>query len=96
MGTINISPGAIQAVIFDMDGVVTKTATVHAAAWKRLFHEFLRERCRSSEASEERRFDLDSDYRLYVDGPGGHRLAHRGRGAGAAGGRGADLPAGRG
>ena len=32
------------AVIFDMDGVVTETATVHAAAWKRLFDEYLWER----------------------------------------------------
>ena len=33
-----------DAVIFDMDGVVTKTASVHSLAWKRMFDEYLRER----------------------------------------------------
>ena len=33
-----------DAVIFDLDGVVTNTARVHAAAWKRLFDDYLRER----------------------------------------------------
>jgi beta-phosphoglucomutase family hydrolase len=50
-----------------MDGVVTDTASVHAAAWKRLFDEFLG----SDEAALGRDvapFDADSDYRRYVDG----------------------------
>ena len=33
----------LAAVIFDMDGVVTDTAAIHAAAWKRLFDGYLRE-----------------------------------------------------
>lgn len=56
----------VDAVIFDMDGVITRTAVVHQAAWKRMFDDFLRKR------SEERgtRFDpfTQEDYRLYVDG----------------------------
>ena len=39
-----VLPEEIRAVIFDMDGVITDTASVHAEAWKRLFDEFLRER----------------------------------------------------
>ena len=41
---VTIDRGSYDAVIFDLDGVVTQTAAVHAAAWKRLFDEYLRER----------------------------------------------------
>ena len=37
-------PGDIRAYLFDMDGVLTDTASVHAEAWKRTFDEFLRAR----------------------------------------------------
>ena len=53
----------LDAAIFDMDGVVTRTAETHAAAWKELFDELL-----AREAPGSRPFDLDRDYRLYVDG----------------------------
>jgi alpha,alpha-trehalase len=57
----------VDAVIFDMDGVVTDTARTHAAAWKRLFDEFLRERAdRSGEPFQP--FDSGADYLRYVDG----------------------------
>ena len=36
-----------DAVIFDLDGVITRTARVHAAAWKAMFDEYLRRRARS-------------------------------------------------
>ena len=52
---------AFRAAIFDLDGVVAKTARVHAAAWKRLFDEF-----RRREAFQP--FDIDLDFRRYVDG----------------------------
>lgn len=56
-----------RAVLFDVDGVVTGTAQAHAAAWKRLFDEYLEERARrSGEAFEP--FDPVRDYRKYVDG----------------------------
>jgi beta-phosphoglucomutase family hydrolase len=64
---ITISKRRFDAVIFDMDGVVTKTAAVHAAAWKRLFDEYLGERA-AREGKPFRPFDADSDYRRYVDG----------------------------
>lgn len=56
-----------DAVIFDMDGVVTDTASVHAAAWKRLFDEFLSSRV-SGQSAPIVPFDPDADYRQYVDG----------------------------
>jgi beta-phosphoglucomutase family hydrolase len=64
---VTISKSEFDAVIFDLDGVVTKTATVHAAAWKRLFDEYLQERA-AREGTQFHPFDADSDYRLYVDG----------------------------
>jgi hypothetical protein len=39
-----ISPARYDAVIFDLDGVVTDTASVHAAAWRKLFDEYLASR----------------------------------------------------
>ena len=74
-----ISKSHHDAVIFDLDGVVTQTAAVHAAAWKRLFDAYLAERAArrgtspggaGSEAPDPalRPFDLEADYRLHVDG----------------------------
>ena len=58
---------AIDAFILDMDGVVTKTARVHAAAWKQMFDEYLQER--ASQIDEQYKpFDSESDYLRYVDG----------------------------
>jgi beta-phosphoglucomutase family hydrolase len=60
-------PDGVGACLFDLDGVLTKTATVHAAAWKEMFDEFLR-------AWSERTgepfvpFDAHHDYDRYVDG----------------------------
>ena len=39
-----ISKCSYDAVIFDLDGVITKTATIHAAAWKKLFDWYLKKR----------------------------------------------------
>ncbi|MGW4276787.1 beta-phosphoglucomutase family hydrolase [Streptomyces seoulensis] len=57
-------PPEILACLFDLDGVVTKTAVVHAAAWKETFDAFLRER----EGAGYRPFDSAADYDEYVDG----------------------------
>ncbi len=57
----------MDGVIFDMDGVVTKTASVHAAAWKRLFDDYLRERA-AHDGKPFQPFDADAEYRHYVDG----------------------------
>jgi beta-phosphoglucomutase family hydrolase len=50
-----------------MDGVVTKTAILHAAAWKQMFDDFLRERAKST-GTEFVPFDSHHDYDAYVDG----------------------------
>ncbi|MGY1835878.1 beta-phosphoglucomutase family hydrolase [Blastococcus sp. SYSU DS0510] len=55
-------PGGVRACLFDLDGVLTRTATVHMAAWKRTFDEFLR--AHDPAAPE---FTQD-DYNRYVDG----------------------------
>ncbi len=56
-----------DAVIFDLDGVVTLTASVHAAAWKRLFDDLLKRRAdKTGEPFVP--FDLEKDYHAYVDG----------------------------
>jgi beta-phosphoglucomutase family hydrolase len=54
-------------VLFDLDGVLTATAKVHAACWKQAFDEFLQRRAdRNSETSQP--FDIKKDYEEYVDG----------------------------
>lgn len=56
-----------RAVIFDMDGVITKTALVHASAWKRMFDAYLMERSKQyGEAFQA--FTHGGDYLPYVDG----------------------------
>ncbi|MGH3044200.1 MAG: HAD family hydrolase [Gaiellaceae bacterium] len=62
-----INLGAMAAVIFDLDGVVTRTARLHAEAWKRLFDEYMATRARRL-GEPFRPFDLQSDYRRFVDG----------------------------
>jgi alpha,alpha-trehalase len=62
-----ITPARFDAVIFDLDGVVTQTAQVHAAAWKQLFDDYREERRRRGLPAYDP-FDTDHDYRLYVDG----------------------------
>jgi beta-phosphoglucomutase family hydrolase len=60
-------PAAVRACLFDLDGVLTQTARVHAAAWKQMFDEFLRERSkRTGEPFVP--FDPVKDYDEYVDG----------------------------
>ncbi len=62
-----LSPREHDAVLFDMDGVLTQTASIHAVAWKQLFDAFLERR---SVATGEpfSPFDIETDYRRYVDG----------------------------
>jgi beta-phosphoglucomutase family hydrolase len=60
-------PDEVAACLFDMDGVVTKTAVVHAAAWKEMFDEFLRARAEST-GTQFVPFDPHAEYDTYVDG----------------------------
>ena len=56
-----------DAVLFDMDGVLTMTMTIHAACWKRMFDDYLKQRA-ADHGEEFRPFDVATDYKKYVDG----------------------------
>jgi beta-phosphoglucomutase family hydrolase len=60
-------PDAIRGCLFDLDGVLTKTAKVHDAAWTEMFDDFLRERSRRT-GEPFVPFDPVEDYDEYVDG----------------------------
>jgi beta-phosphoglucomutase family hydrolase len=57
-------PSGVRACLFDLDGVLTPTAKVHAAAWKEMFDDFLRD----LDGDDFRPFDSKDDYDAYVDG----------------------------
>jgi len=56
-----------DAVLFDLDGVITNTAKIHAACWKKMFDEYLQQRA-TQRGEIFKPFDLVTDYRLRVDG----------------------------
>ena len=56
-----------DAVLFDLDGVITATASVHAAAWKQMFDEFLADHAEKT-GTPFVPFDIEDDYKPYVDG----------------------------
>jgi beta-phosphoglucomutase family hydrolase len=60
-------PDSITALLFDLDGVLTKTAVVHDKAWKQTFDEFLKKHA-EEKGEDFKPFDSDSDYNEYVDG----------------------------
>src|SRR3989440_10627589 len=62
-----LSRDRYDAVLLDLDGVITDTASVHAACWKQMFDEYLQKRATQS-GEVFHSFDSAADYRLYVDG----------------------------
>jgi beta-phosphoglucomutase family hydrolase len=56
-------PDGVTTCLFDLDGVLTRTAVVHAAAWKEMFDQFL-----AGQPGDQAPFDLGRDYGTYVDG----------------------------
>jgi beta-phosphoglucomutase family hydrolase len=62
-----ISRDRYDAVLLDLDGVITDTASIHAACWKQMFDEYLQNRT-TQRGEVFRSFDVATDYRLYVDG----------------------------
>jgi beta-phosphoglucomutase family hydrolase len=60
-----VTPDKFDAVLFDLDGVITATAKIHALAWKQAFDEFLKKRASGQDFKP---FDKQSDYEDYVDG----------------------------
>lgn len=66
-GRLPIARDRYDAVLFDLDGVLTSTAAIHATAWKQMFDDYLARRAKSR-GEPFQPFDIGSDYRLYVDG----------------------------
>ena len=62
-----VSRDQYDAVLFDLDGVITDTANLHATCWKQMFDEYLQKRARQT-GEAFRPFEVASDYLLYVDG----------------------------
>ncbi len=60
-------PAGITTLLFDLDGVITRTAVVHAAAWKEMFDAFLADYAEQT-GIDQPAFDPRSDYDKYVDG----------------------------
>ena len=60
-------PDRIRACLFDLDGVLTQTAALHAAAWKEMFDAYLRQRAERT-GQPMAPFDPVADYDTYVDG----------------------------
>ncbi len=66
-GSVLALPEGISACLFDLDGVLTQTAKIHANAWKQMFDEFLREWAKRT-GEPFHPFDRPTDYDEYVDG----------------------------
>jgi beta-phosphoglucomutase family hydrolase len=64
---LTITREQFDAVLFDLDGVLTDTQGLHAACWKKMFDEFLRKRS-ENRGEEFHPFSITEDYYLYVDG----------------------------
>jgi beta-phosphoglucomutase family hydrolase len=62
-----ITPDRFDAVLFDLDGVLTATAEIHASCWKTMFDDFLHHRA-AEEKEAFRPFEIQTDYKRYVDG----------------------------
>jgi beta-phosphoglucomutase family hydrolase len=62
-----ITSDHFDAVLFDLDGVLTSTARIHASSWKSMFDDFLRRRAAEGKAPF-KPFDIEIDYKQYVDG----------------------------
>src|SRR4051794_2150339 len=60
-------PDGVTACLFDLDGVLTQTAKVHAAAWKQMFDDYLRDRAATG-GHDFAPFDPVEDYDQFVDG----------------------------
>jgi beta-phosphoglucomutase family hydrolase len=64
---VKITPDRFDAALFDLDGVLTKTAAVHASAWRQMFDEYLHERSRR-EHEPFVPFEVPTDYTRHLDG----------------------------
>jgi beta-phosphoglucomutase-like phosphatase (HAD superfamily) len=62
-----VLPVGIRACLFDLDGVLTQTAKVHAVAWKQMFDAYLENRSRET-GDTFQSFEIPDDYVRYIDG----------------------------
>jgi beta-phosphoglucomutase family hydrolase len=62
-----INPDQYDAVLFDLDGVITNTAKLHAICWQQMFDEYFQKRA-TGRGEAFRPFDVAMDYRLHLDG----------------------------
>jgi beta-phosphoglucomutase family hydrolase len=62
-----IAEGRFDAVLFDLDGVLTATAKLHATCWKKMFDEYLQQRAAAT-GEPFQPFEIATDYKQYVDG----------------------------
>ena len=60
-------PDKVRACLFDLDGVLTDTASVHKKAWRAMFDSYLRDRAKRT-GEQFVPFDIDADYLTYIDG----------------------------
>ena len=63
---VDLTGGRFDAVLFDLDGVLTDTARIHQASWKRMFDSFLTQHAKAT-GEPFRPFEIE-DYQLHVDG----------------------------
>ena len=61
-------PDTVRACLFDLDGVLTDTASVHKKAWKAMFDAYLRDAGGTNRTNRSSPFDVDADYLTYIDG----------------------------
>lgn len=66
--SVTIDPRRHDAVLFDLDGVITDTASVHAVTWAALFNDYLAGRAPGAGAGEDLSPFTDADYRRFIDG----------------------------
>lgn len=64
---IRITPDRFDAVLFDLDGVLTSTAKIHSLCWKTMFDAFLSQHAAATQQPFQP-FDIEHDYKQYVDG----------------------------
>ena len=67
MPPASITKTRFDAVLFDLDGVITETAKIHASSWKKMFDDFLSDHARKT-GQVFIPFDIADDYNQYVDG----------------------------
>ena len=64
---IRITPDRFDAVLFDLDGVLTSTAKIHSFCWKAMFDAFLSQQAATTQQPFQP-FNIEHDYKQYVDG----------------------------